>query len=249
MADLAGQAILVTGASTGIGRAAALALAEAGADVGVHFLSSEDEAREVAEAIEGMGRRAPLLKADATDSDQVDAMVDHFTETLGRLDTVFANVGALVQRRPVVEVTDDLWREVFAVNVDSAFFTCRAALRHMLPAGRGHLILNASVAARTGGGGHSVAYAASKGALVSFVRGLAKEVAGRGVRVNAVAPGVTETPFHEKFTEPERMQAFRAKIPVGRVGDPADIARAVVWLAGESEGFMTGETIYLTGGI
>jgi len=249
MTNLEGRACLVTGGSTGIGAASAVALARAGADVGVGYHRSEADARKVADQIEALGRRAMLLEADVTDSARVDAMVGRFAQAMGRLDVVFANAGGLVRRSPIVEVADDLWREVFALNADSVFYTCRAALRVMLKAGRGSLIINASVAARSGGGGGSVPYAASKGALVSFTRGLAKEVAADGVRVNAIAPGVTDTPFHEKFTEPERMRMFHEKIPLHRFGSPDDIARAVVWLAGEADGFITGETVYLAGGV
>lgn len=249
MTDLASQYVLVTGASTGIGAAAAIALAEAGADVGVHYHESEDAAREVAGRIEDLGRKAALIQADLRRSDEADRMTAEFIHAFGRVDVLFANAGALVRRSPIVETDDDLWREVYAVNVDSAFYSVRAALRHMLGAKRGNIIVNASVAARSGGGGNSVPYASAKGALLSFVRGLAKEVAADGVRINAVAPGVTETPFHEKFTEPERQKGWAAKIPLPKLGTPEDIARCVVWLAGETDGFITGETIYLAGGV
>ncbi len=249
MTDLTAQYVLVTGASTGIGAASAVALAEAGADVGVHYHQSEEEAREVADRIEGLGRKAVLLQADLRRSDEADRMMAEFIHAFGRIDVLFANAGALVRRSPIAEVPDELWREVFAVNVDSVFYSVRAALRHMLGAGRGNIIVNASVAARSGGGGNSVPYASAKGALVSFVRGLSKEVAEAGVRVNAIAPGVTETPFHEKFTEPERKAGWAAKVPLPKLGSTDDIARCAVWLAGETDGFITGETIYVAGGV
>ncbi len=248
MSSLEGQAALVTGASTGIGAAAALALAEAGADVGINYRRSKRAARGVARRIERLGRRAMLLECDVCDPDQVDAMVEAFVDEFGRLDVLFANAGGLIQRSPIAGASDRLWHQVIALNLDSVFYTVRAALGPMLKARRGHIILNASLAARTGGGGGSVPYAAAKGALVTFTKGLALEVAADGVRVNAVAPGVTLTPFHDKVTEPVRMKHFKASIPIGRCGEAADIARAVVWLAGETDGFITGETIYLAGG-
>jgi 3-oxoacyl-[acyl-carrier protein] reductase len=248
MADLAGRAVLVTGASTGIGAAAALALARAGADVGVNYCRSKEAAEKVAEKITALGRKALLIECDVCDPDQVTAMVAHFVKSFGRIDILFANAGGLVKRTPIARMPDILWHQVVALNLDSVFYTVRAALGPMKKAGRGNIIVNSSVAARSGGGGGAVHYATAKGALVTFVRGLSKEVAADGIRINAVAPGVVETPFHEKFTEPERMEQFRAAMPIGKLGAADDIARAVVWLAGETEGFITGETIYLTGG-
>jgi 3-oxoacyl-[acyl-carrier protein] reductase len=246
--SLEGRAALVTGASTGIGAAAAVALAEAGADVGINYRRSKRAAQGVRRRIERLGRRAMLLECDVCDPDQVDAMVEAFADEFGRLDILFANAGGLVQRSPIASAPDRLWHQVIALNLDSVFYTVRAALGPMLKARCGSIIVNASLAARTGGGGGSVPYAAAKGALVSFTKGLALEVAADGIRVNAVAPGVTLTPFHDKVTEPARMKQFKASIPIGRCGEAADIARAVVWLAGETDGFITGETIYLAGG-
>jgi len=248
MADLSGRTVLVTGASTGIGAASAVALAEAGADVGINYCRSKDAAEKVAEQVTKLGRRALLVECDVCDPDQVAAMVGRFVKTFGRIDILFANAGGLVKRSPIVRMPDVLWHQVIALNLDSVFYTVRAALGPMLKAKRGNIIVNSSVAARSGGGGGAVHYATAKGALVAMVRGLSKEVAGAGIRVNAIAPGVVETPFHEKFTEPERMKQFRASIPIGKIGAPDDIARAVVWLAGETGGFITGETIFIAGG-
>ncbi len=249
MTDLRGQAILITGGSTGIGAASARLAAAAGADVALTWATHGDAAEAVRADCEAHGGRAIALECNVTDPAQVEQAVRQTLGAFGRLDVCFANAGALVRRSPIVDTSDALFDEVMKLNVYGVFYTARAALRPMLEAGRGHIIVNASVAARTGGGGGSVHYAAAKGAVVSFVRGLAREVASGGLRVNAIAPGVTDTPFHEKFTEPERMQAFRKKIPLGRPGTPEEIARCFVWLCGETEGFITGETVYLTGGV
>jgi 3-oxoacyl-[acyl-carrier protein] reductase len=248
MADLTGQTALITGASTGIGAASALALARAGADVGINYCRSRKPAEEVLKAVEALGRRAALFECDVCDPDQVNAMVATFVKQFRRLDILFANAGGLVKRCPIVKMPDALWNQVIALNLDSVFYTVRAALRPMLKAKRGNIVVNSSVAARSGGGGGAVHYAAAKGALATFVKGLSKEVAAGGIRVNAVAPGVTLTPFHDKATAPEQMAKFRASTPVGKLGTPDDIARVVVWLAGETEGFITGETIYIAGG-
>jgi 3-oxoacyl-[acyl-carrier protein] reductase len=248
MTDLCGRTILITGASTGIGAATAMMAAKAGADVGINYCRSKAAAEGVKARVESLGRKAMLLECDVCDPDQVRAMAADFAKEMGRIDILFANAGGLVKRCPIAKMPDRLWHQVVALNLDSVFYTVRAALPWMLKAKRGNIILNASVAARTGGGGNAVHYATSKGALVTFTKGLAKEVAGAGIRVNAIAPGVTLTPFHEKATEPERMKRFREETPIGKLGDPDDIARAVLWLAGETDGFITGETIYLAGG-
>ncbi len=248
MTDLCGQSILITGASTGIGAATAVMAAKAGADVGINYYHSKKAAEDVLARVEALGRRAVLLECDVCDPDQVRAMAADFAKAMGRIDVLFANAGGLVKRCPIAKMPDRLWHQVVALNLDSVFYTVRAALPWMLKAKRGNIILNASVAARSGGGGNAVHYATAKGALVTFTKGLAKEVAGAGIRVNAIAPGVTLTPFHEKATDPERMKRFRQEVPIGKLGDPEDIARAVLWLAGETEGFITGETIYLAGG-
>lgn len=248
MADLTDQTALVTGASTGIGAAAAVALAGAGCNVAVHYYRSESAAKKVARTIQQMGREATINKADITDPDQVRDMVRRFVKTFGRIDILFANAGGLIKRSSIAKMPDRLWHQVIALNLDSVFYTVRAALGPMRKRKRGNVIVNASVAARSGGGGNSVHYATAKGALVTFVKGLAKEVAAEGIRVNAVAPGVTLTPFHDKATKPARMKRFKASIPIGKFGEVDDVARAVVWLAGETDGFITGETIYIAGG-
>jgi len=248
MTDLTDQTVLITGASTGIGAASAVALAEAGCDVGINYCRNRKSAEAVKAKVEAAGRRAELFPCDVCDSEAVTRMVEGFVDAFGRLDIVFANAGGLVERCAIADMSDRLWQRTMALNLDSVFYTVRAALPHMFRAHRGNIIINSSVAGRTGGGGHSVHYASAKGALFTLVKGLAKEVAGEGVRVNAVGPGVTDTPFHEKYTEPARMQEFWQSIPIGKLGQAEDIARCVVWLAGETDGFITGETVFIAGG-
>ena len=246
--DLAGQTALITGASTGIGAASAVALARAGCDVGINFRSARQAAEQVKARVEALGRRAELFQCDVCESDAVTRMVTDFVNRFGRIDILFANAGGLVERCRITEMSDDLWQRTMALNLDSVFYTVRAALGPMRRARRGNIIVNASVAARTGGGGECVHYASAKGALVTFVKGLAKEVADHGIRVNAVAPGIIDTPFHQKYTDPERLRRFWEMIPVGKFGQADDVARCVLWLAGETDGFITGETIYIAGG-
>jgi len=248
MTDLRDQAVLITGASTGIGAASAVALAEAGCHVGINYCQNLESAEHVQRKVRDLDRRAELFQCDVCDSAAVTEMVDAFVEQFGRLDILFANAGGLVERCGIAHMSDHLWQRTMALNLDSVFYTVRAGLKHMRAAHRGNIIINSSVAGRTGGGGESVHYAAAKGALFTLVKGLAKEVAGDGIRVNAVGPGVTDTPFHEKYTEPARMQQFWQSIPVGKLGQAKDIARCIVWLAGETDGFITGETIFIAGG-
>jgi len=248
MVDLKGQAVLITGASTGIGAATAVLMAEAGADVGINFCHSKRAAQGVARKVEKLGRRALLLECDVRDPDQVNHMVGTFLRHFRRLDALFANAGGLLERSPIAKMPDRLWNQVVALNLDSVFYTVRAALKPMLKAKRGSIIINSSIAGRNGGGGGAVAYATAKGALITLTRGLANEVAADGIRVNAVGPGIIQTPFHDKFTEPERMKRFLGTIPVGHAGKPEDVARVIVWLAGERNGFITGETIFIAGG-
>ena len=248
MADLKGCTALITGASTGIGAATAVMLAQAGANVGINYLHSKAAAKKVLKKVESLGSRGMLLECDVCDPDQVSAMVAAFVKAFRRIDILFANAGGLVKRCPIARMPDRLWNQTIALNLDSVFYAVRAALPHMVRAKRGNIIINSSVAARSGGGGGAVAYATAKGALVTFAKGLAKEVGPAGIRVNAIAPGVTLTPFHEKYTEPERMKRFRGEIPIGKLAVPEDIARLVLYLTGETDGFITGETIYIAGG-
>jgi len=248
MTDLLDRTVLITGASTGIGAASAVALADAGCDVGVNYCQNKESAEHVKRKVEELGRRAELLQCDVCDAEAVTRMVDAFVDQFGRIDILFANAGGLVERCAIASMSDRLWQRTMALNLDSVFYTVRATLKHMQRAHRGNIIINSSVAGRTGGGGESVHYAAAKGALFTLVKGLAKEVASDGIRVNAIGPGVTDTPFHEKYTEPARMQEFWQSIPVGKLGQVEDIARCVVWLAGETNGFITGETIFIAGG-
>jgi 3-oxoacyl-[acyl-carrier protein] reductase len=248
MGDLSGRVALVTGGASGIGRASSLALAREGADVALTYFTSGQEAHAVVREIEKLGRRALALHADMTDEATVERVVAETEEKLGPLDIVFANAGGILKRTPSVEATLELWKEVFAVNVTSTFLICRAALKRMIPRERGAIVTMSSLAAFTGGGPGATHYAASKGAIVTYTRGLGREVGPQGIRVNGVAPGLIGTRFHDLFNTPEGRKAAVATTPLRREGTPEDVAQAVVYLASDRSSFLAGETIQINGG-
>ncbi|MET4646876.1 MULTISPECIES: SDR family NAD(P)-dependent oxidoreductase [Streptomyces] len=249
-ADLNGSRALVTGAGHGIGRAIAVALAEAGADVAVHYHSSADEAARTVSAIEALGRRAKAFQADVTVTADVDRVVDEAAGFLGGLDVLVCNAGHLIGRTTIAEMTDDHFDRVMSTNLTSTFRTVRAALPHLTQSSAGRIITMSSLAAHNGGGPGSVAYAAAKAGVRGFTKGLAKELGGTGITVNTVAPGfIKGTAFHDTFTAPAAQQAMEAGIPVGRAGTPEDVAAAVVHLASPASGFLTATTVDIDGGV
>ena len=245
--DLTAQRAIVTGASTGIGRAIAVALSRAGADVAIHYGSSRKEAEETARAVESHGRRAVLVQADFRDPTAAGKAVEAAVQALGApIDILVNNAGSLVGRSAVEEMDAELWQEVIALNLSSVFFATKAALPYL---GDGARIVNvSSVAARHGGGPGAFAYAAAKGGVMTLTRGLAKELASRNIRVNAIAPGVIETPFHDKFSTPEQLETFRKGIPLGRLGTSEECAGAVLYLVSPLASYVTGQSIDINGG-
>ena len=245
--DLTGQRAIVTGASTGIGRAIAKALAGAGADVAIHYGSSREEAEETARAVESQGRRAFLVQADFRDPTAAGKAVEAAVNALGTpIDILVNNAGSLIGRSAVEEMDAELWQEVIALNLSSVFFAIKAALPYLRSGAR--IVNVSSVAARHGGGPGAFAYAAAKGGVMTLTRGLAKELASRNIRVNAIAPGVIETPFHDKFSTPELLETFRKGIPLGRLGTSEDCAGAVLYLVSPLASYVTGQSIDINGG-
>ena len=246
--DLTGKTALVTGGNTGLGRAIALALAEAGADVALTYFSHPGE--ETAAAIRALGRKSLALHLDATDSAEVNRVMPEVAATLdGHIDILVNNAGHMVGRVPIAEMSDEHWHKVIDVNLSSAFYCCRAVLPYM-QTGWGRIVNMSSLAGRNGGGAGAVAYAAAKAGLLGFTRGLAKEVASLGITVNAVAPGlILETPFHDTFNTEEGKRATIATIPLRRGGVPDDVAGAVLFLVSDLASFITGETTEINGGV
>jgi 3-oxoacyl-[acyl-carrier protein] reductase len=238
----------VTGSSTGIGAATAVALAEAGCRVVVHYNRSEVEAREVVERISSSGGEAMLVGGDVANAGEVKRMAGEIEERYGRLDVLVNNAGSLIERRKLEEMTEDLWDRVMDVNLKSVFLCSKAVLPAMKRQGRGRIINMTSVAARNGGGPGSAAYATAKGGVSTLTRAMAKELVGEGILVNGVAPGIITTPFHERFTPPEMRERMTAGVPIGREGTPEEVAGAVVFLASPAADYLVGEIIEVNGG-
>ena len=248
--DLKNKVVLITGASTGIGAAAALAFGQNGAKVVVHYNRSKLEAEKVASAVEKAGGKAVLVAGDVTDSSVCKKIVDQTVAAFGRIDVLINNAGGLVQRVPVEDITDELFDQVLNLNVRSTLICTGAAAQHMRKQGAGGAIINVtSVAARHGGGPGASLYAGSKGFVSTITRGLAKELVKDKIRVNAVAPGVITTPFHDRYSTPQMLESFKATIPMNRIGEADECAGAFLFLASEQmSGYMTGQILEVNGG-
>jgi len=241
---------LVTGGGAGLGRACALTLGARGARVAVHYLKSRAGAEEVVAALEAAGTEAHAFQGDLTKSAEVSALVDAVTGRFGAIDILVNNAGDLVQRTPLLEMSDALFQSVMDVNVTSAFLMCRAVGAGMVARQRGVIVNMSSLAAWNGGGPGAGAYAAAKGAVLSLTKALAKELAPHGIRVNCVAPGlIGDTAFHGRFTAPAAFDAAARSVLLGRAGTPEDVATVVAFLASTDSAFVTGETIEINGGM
>lgn len=244
--NLSGRVALVTGAAVGIGRAAALALADAGAFIALHYNASSAEAEETLALLQQRGDSGVLLQADLTDECQAGQLLERLIARAGRLDVLFNNAGSPVRSSRIEDCPTELWRQAFAVNVDSAFFVTRAAIPHLKASGHGSIINNLTLSIQTGGSGTGP-YAAAKGALRVLTRTLAKELAPH-VRANAIMPGVIETRHHEVFSTPEKLADYRRQTPLGRNGTAEEVAGAVVFLASDAARFITGAILDINGG-
>jgi len=238
---------VVTGASRGIGAATALLLAQNDFRVAVNYHRKADAARTIVEKIVHHGGEAFAVQADISEERQIERMFGAVDERWGRLDALVNNAGILELQSQVQDIRRERLLRLFSVNVIGTFLCCREAIRRM---GRGGSIVNvSSVAARTGSPNEYVDYAATKGAVESLTVGLAKEVAPRGIRVNAVRPGIIDTEIHADGGEPGRAQRIGPGLPLGRHGKADEVAQAILWLLSERSSFTTGQFIDVAGGI
>jgi len=246
--DLSGKVALVTGASSGIGAATAQVLAQLGASVALGYHKNEQGARQGLQSIEHSGGKAVAIQADVRESKDIHRLVQTTVHELGPIDILVNNAGWLVERVPLLQVTEARWDEIINLNLTSALRCCQEVAPKMIERRAGAIINVVSIAGRNGGGPGSGAYSTAKGALITLTKSLAKELAPHQIRVNAISPGVIDTPFHEVFSTPEMMANFVKTIPLGRVGTSLEIATAIAFLASDAASYIVGETIEINGG-
>jgi len=247
--SLAGKAALVTGASRGIGRAIALALGKAGADVAVNYHRDAEAAAAVVKELEAMGRRTSALQADVGDRRATLRLVDEAIETLGRLDVLVHNAAMSFGAKAVADITWEDWSRLMDVNLHSVFVINQAVLPQMIKQGGGSIInISSNVTGRFPP--LSSAYAVSKAGMEAFTKCLSKEVGEHGIRVNAIAPGLIDTDMAARLVRenPELTRSIVETIPLRRVGRPEEIAQAAVWLADDASSYVTSQVIYVNGG-
>jgi len=245
---LDGKKALVTGSSTGIGRAIALKFAESGADVVLHYYRFKEKAEETVNAIRKMGRKSIVLQADFGITEEITQLIEQTGEFFdAEVDILVNNAGTLIQRTSFAEASEDYWDRLMATNFKSVFLCSQKVLPYMKEGSR--IINISSVAARTGGGPGSVLYAAAKGGVSTLTMGMAKELIQQGIWVNAIAPGVIDTPFHEKYTPLAVRQKFLQSIPIHREGTADEIASVAVFLASRYSDYLVGAILDVNGGM
>ena len=244
--DLTGTTALVTGGTRGIGRAVVLALAQAGASVAFTYRASAEAADALVAELEAGGTEALAIQAEASDAAQAEAAVAAVVDTWGRIDALVVNAG-ITRDGLMIRMTEADWQAVIDTNLTGAFLVCKAAYRPMMKQRSGSIVTLSSVVGVTGNAGQAN-YAASKAGLIGFTKSLAKELAGRGVRANVVAPGYIATDMTAAVSE-KAMEGIEAQIPLGKAGQPEDIANAVVWLCSPAAAYVTGHVLHVDGGM
>ncbi len=240
------RTVLVTGASRGIGRAAAMALAEAGADVAVNYCHSLDAANAACRQARSLGVRSRCYRADVAKPDEVQRMVEDVIEDFGKIDILVNNAG-ITRDKSLLKMSPEMWDEVIETNLRGPAFVARTVLPGMIAAGWGRIINISSIVGQTGNFGQTN-YAAAKGGLIAFTKSLARETARKGVTVNAVAPGFIETDMTSDMPH-EALQSVKVATPLGRLGRPEEVAAAILFLALPAASYVTGQVISVNGGM
>jgi 3-oxoacyl-[acyl-carrier protein] reductase len=247
--DLKGKVVLITGASTGIGAAAALAFARLGSRIVVHYNESRAAAEAVAAQIKALGAAVTLAAGDVMQEDNVKRIVAETMADHGRIDVLINNAGGMLGRVKIEDYTVEHINRVLALNCTQVALFMREVIPIMRKQKSGNVINVTSIAARHGGGGGAILYAGAKGFVSTVTHGWAKEVVGDGIRVNAVSPGVITTPFHDRYSTAEQLKAMQAMVPMNRLGSPDECAGTFIYLASEQmSGYVTGQVIEVNGG-
>lgn len=247
--DLEGKVVMITGASTGIGAAAALAFARLGSKLVVHYNASRSAAETVAADIKEVGGHAVLVGGDVTQAANVKRIAAEGLAAYGRIDVLINNAGGMVGRTKIEDYTEEYLGKVLALNVVQVALFMHEVIPIMRRQGGGNVINVSSIAARHGGGGGAIIYAGAKGFISTATHGWAKEVVGDKIRVNAVSPGVITTPFHQRYSTAEQLKAMQATVPMNRLGAPDECAGTFIYLASDRlSGYVTGQVIEVNGG-
>lgn len=246
---LAGKNVLITAGAQGIGEAITKHFIDSGANVAIHYFSSAGTANQLTQEAISKGLKAIAISGDLTKETDANTLVDKTVEALGGLDILINNAGSLVARKRLTEIDTAFWHKVMDINLTSMMYVTRAATPHLAKHDNSSIVNLASLAGRKGGHAGSLAYSTSKGAILTFTRSLSAELGSQGTRVNAVAPGlILGTLFHNTHTTKESAAKTVSGIPIERAGNADDVARAVLYLASEYDGFITGATLDINGG-
>ena len=247
---LTNKNVLITAGAQGIGEAITRHFIDNGANVAVHYFSSADKAKQLKEYAASKGQKAVIIKGDLTKEVDANIMVEKTVEALGSLDILINNAGSLVARKMLNEMETEFWHKVMDINLTSMMFVTRASVPHLAKNDNSSIVNLASLAGRKGGHPGSLVYSTSKGSILTFTRALASELGPEGIRINAVAPGlILGTSFHNTHTTKKSAEKTIEGIPIQRAGNADDVARAVLYLASEYDGFITGATLDINGGV